>query len=161
MSRWFTEYGLDEVADGLHVGALPRDGDDVAQLAARGVTRVVSLVDDPEYGDGEHEAVAAAYAAHGIAEQRVPVTDFGHLLPGHLERAAALVREAREAGDVVYLHCRAGWQRSVVAAAASLAEQDGLDPLGALRVVMTRRRGADPLPHQVTDLVRWWSARAA
>lgn len=161
MSRWFTDYGLDEVADGLHVGALPRDADDVAVLAARGVTRVVSLVDDPEYGEGEREAVSAAYAASGIAEDRVPITDFGHLLPGHLERAAALVRGARGDGDVVYLHCRAGWQRSVVAAAASLAQADGLDPLAALRVVMTRRRGADPLPHQVTDLVRWWSARAA
>lgn len=159
MSRWFQQYGFDPVADGLLVGALPGDAEDVAVLATHGVTRVVSLVADGEYRDGAHAVVLAAYDARGISETRAPSEDYGHLLPPQLERVSGLTATAIGERSVVYLHCRAGWQRSVVAAAATLSRAEARDPLDALRAVMARRRGADPLPHQISDLLRWWSSR--
>ena len=81
MSRWFQDYGCDVVRDGLVVGAVPRDADDVARLRALGVTRVVCLVADEEYGPDDRAAVEAAYGAAGIAEARVPSADFGRLPP--------------------------------------------------------------------------------
>lgn len=159
MSRWFQQYGFDPVADRLLVGALPSDPEDVAALAERGVTRVVSLVADAEYADGAHASVLAAYDACGMAETRAPSEDYGHLLPAQLERVSGLTAAAVDERAVVYLHCRAGWQRSVVAAAATLSVVEAREPLDALRAVMARRRGADPLPHQISDLLRWWSSR--
>lgn len=159
MSAWFEQYGCDVVEDGLVVGAVPRDADDVAALVGLGVTRVVCLVADPEYGEGERAAVAVAYAAAGIAESRVPSEDFGGLSPATLERSSGLVVAAREGGATVYLHCRAGWQRSAVTAAAALSRRTGEAPARTLERVRARRPDACPLPHQVEDLERWWGGR--
>lgn len=161
VSRWFERYGCDVVEDGLVVGAVPRDEDDVAALVARGVGRVVSLVADAEYEGGQRDAVSAAYSAARIAEVRVPSADFGSLSPATLEAASDAVLAARGTGATVYLHCRAGWQRSVVAAAAALARASGDGPAAALAVVLERRPDACPLPHQVDDLHRWWAGRDA
>lgn len=161
MSRWFERYGCDLVADGLVVGAVPRDADDVARLSALGVSRVVCLVADVEYEAGERGAVAGAYAAAGIEEVRVPSADFGALSPATLEAASDAVLAAHRDGATVYLHCRAGWQRSVVSAAAAIARWTGDGPVAALDAVLVRRANGCPLPHQVEDLHRWWVGRDA
>lgn len=160
MSRWFEDYGCDGVRDGLIVGAMPRDAEDVAVLSGHGVTRVVNLAGNDEYDGEEYSDAASAYGALRIVQARVPSEDFGHLSIGQLDRATALTTEALKEGRTVYLHCRAGWQRSVVTAAATISRLDGEEPLDALRTVMALRRGADPLPHQITDLLRWWATRS-
>lgn len=159
MSAWFRQYGCDVVDDGLVVGAVPRDDEDVAVLVGLGVTRVVCLVADAEYEDGERETVGAAYAAAGITEQRVPSQDFGGLSPATLERSSGLVADALADGATVYLHCRAGWQRSAVTAAATLSRRTGEMPKGTLARVLEGRRHACPLPFQVADLEHWWAGR--
>lgn len=159
MSAWFQQYGCDVVEDGLVVGAVPRDASDVAALVELGVRRVVCLVADPEYVDGERAAVGLAYAAAGIAESRVPSEDFGGLSAATLERSSGLVAAALDGGTTVYLHCRAGWQRSVVTAAAALSRRSGEPPGRTLERVRARRPAACPLPHQVEDLERWWAER--
>ncbi|CAB4953109.1 unannotated protein [freshwater metagenome] len=160
MSAWFDAYGCDPVREGLVVGAVPRDADDVAVLRSLGVTRVVCLVADEEYGSGDRRAVEAAYDAAGIAEDRVPSEDFGRLPAATLEASSALVADALAAGGTVYLHCRAGWQRSVVTAAAVVGRTTGEAPAEALAVVRSARRDACPLPHQVEDLEAWWAGRS-
>ncbi|MDO9409945.1 hypothetical protein [Patulibacter sp.] len=159
MSAWFDVYGCDLVRDGLLVGAVPRDVDDVAVLRGQGVSRVVCLVADEEYEPGDRRAVEAAYAAARIVESRVPSQDFGRLPAAALEASSALVADALDGGATVYLHCRAGWQRSVVTAAASLSRVTGDPPAATLAAVTAARRGACPLPHQVDDLETWWAGR--
>lgn len=159
MSAWFDEYGCDVVTEGLVVGAVPRDADDVAVLHRLGVSRVVSLVASSEYDDGELETVGAAYEGAGISVVRVPSADFGGLSAETLETASGRVLADLGDGATVYLHCRAGWQRSVVAAAATLCRRTGASPERALELVQARRPRACPLPHQVEDLERWWTAR--
>jgi hypothetical protein len=161
VSRWFEDYGFDVVRDGLVVGAVPRDADDVARLRALGATRVVCLVADEEYGPGDRAAVEDAYAAAGIAEARVPSADFGRLPPATLEASSAPVAAALEAGDALSQHSRAGWQRSVVTAAAALVRLTGAAPEEALAEVRRGRPDACPLPHQVEDLVAWAAGRRA
>jgi protein-tyrosine phosphatase len=160
VSRWFRSYGFAEVYDRLAIGAYPLDADDVGVLSGLSVAHVLNLVQDDEYEPGEREAVAAAYAAAGIEEQRLDAVDFGHLPPELLERAVGTVLAWLDADDGVnYVHCRAGRQRSAAVAAGVVAIREGLEIDDALVYVQRRKRSADPLPHQVSDLQAWWDAR--
>ena len=140
-------------------GAYPCDADDVSALAADGVTCVMNLCEDAEYEDGDRAAVVAAYASRSIDEERVGVVDYGNLMPGAIELAAAQVAAWLNEGEHVYVHCRAGWQRSAVVAAAALAVRDGVDPEEALASIKRRKPSSEPLPHQLQDLRRWWRMR--
>lgn len=160
MSDWFEHFGFAEVGDDLLMGAYPQDADDVAALKKAGVTAVFNLVQDVEYErQGGRDACASALADAGIAEQRVEVVDYGNLLPGHIERAARTVLGWLQEGERVYVHCRAGMQRSAVVSAAIIALHEGLEPLAALDRVRARNPRANPLSHQRQDLLRWWEQR--
>ena len=160
MSDWFEHFGFGQVGDNLLMGAYPQDADDVAALSDAGVTRVFNLVQDVEYHEGGREACEIALAQAGILEQRVEVVDYGNLLPGHIETAVRTVRPWLEEGETVYVHCRAGMQRSATVAAAIIALEEGVEPMEALRRVTERNPRANPLDHQRQDLLRWWKARA-
>jgi atypical dual specificity phosphatase len=160
MSDWFERYGHAEVAERLVTGAYPTDAADVAVLAADGISCVFNLCEDAEYEDGSREAVAAAMRDAGIEERRLELVDYGGLMPGAIERAATAVAAWLQDGERVYLHCRAGWQRSATVAAAALALRDGIEPDEALARIKRRKPSAEPLPHQLQDLRRWWRLRA-
>jgi protein-tyrosine phosphatase len=160
VSRWFRSYGFAEVDDRLIAGAYPLDADDVDVLASLSVNHVLNLAQDSEYRPGQREAVAAAYAAAGIGERRLEVPDYGHLSAGLLEAAVTtIVRWLEQPKGTVYVHCRAGWQRSAAVAAGVVAIREELEIDDALAAVKDRKPSADPLPHQVRELHAWWEAR--
>jgi protein-tyrosine phosphatase len=159
LSDWFDRFGFAEVADGLVIGAYPLDAQDVGRLAAEGVTCTFNLCEDAEYGEGQREAVTAALAEAGIAERRLSIVDYGGLMPRHLEESVAAVLDWLEAGERVYLHCRAGWQRSAAVAAGVVALRDGIGLDYALKRIAERKPTAEPLPHQREDLATWWALR--
>jgi protein-tyrosine phosphatase len=159
VSGWFEYYGFGQVGDQLLIGAYPQDADDVAALVDAGVTCVFNLVQDVEYGQGGREACATALAAAGIREERVEVVDYGNLGSADIDRAVTTARAWLDAGERVYVHCRAGMQRSAVVAAAIVAVDEGLEPAEALERVRERNPQADPLAHQRNDLLRWWTER--
>ena len=160
MSAWFEHYGFAEVADGLVVGAYPQDARDVAALSDEGITRVFNLVRDLEYQEKRgREACAAALDAAGIEEERLEVEDYGSLLPGQIERAVGVVMGWLDHDERVYLHCRAGWQRSAAVAAGVVALRDGVGIDEALARIRERKPTAEPLRHQRADLARWWDRR--
>jgi predicted protein tyrosine phosphatase len=159
MSHWFLSYGFADVGDDLLIGAYPTDEDDVKMLARIHVDRILNLVDDSEYGPGERDAVEAALAEVGIEEQRQMLTDYGGLPSIELDGAVNRVLGWLEEGHRVYVHCRAGWQRSAAVAAGVVAIRENLTIEEALDVVQLRKPSADPLPHQREDLVWWWEER--
>jgi protein-tyrosine phosphatase len=159
MSDWFEHFGFAEVADELLIGAYPQDAGDVAALQAAGVTRVLNLVQDLEYDAGGRNACVLALADAGIEEHRIEVVDFGNLLPGHIELATRKALEWLGAGERVYVHCRAGMQRSATVAVAIVMLRDGLELSDALDSIRGRKPSAKPLSHQRQDLVRWWARR--
>lgn len=159
MSGWFAHFGFAEVGDDLLMGAYPQDADDVAALAEAGVTRVFNLVQDVEYDRGAREACVAALACAGIDERRVELVDYGNLTPAQIEAAAQAVVGWLDDGERVYVHCRAGWQRSAAIVAAVLALREDVTPREALRILRDRKPTANPLAHQRADLLRWWSER--
>jgi protein-tyrosine phosphatase len=160
VSDWFERFGYAEVADRLLAGAYPLDEHDVTEIAAHGVTRVLNLCEDAEYEEDERGDVETALSQAGIEERRLQCPDYGGLLPGQLESATNTVLEWLEGGERVYLHCRAGWQRSAAVAAGVIARRDAIAIDDALAEVRRRKPSAEPLPHQIEDLRRWWRMRS-
>ncbi len=159
MSEWFDEYGFGEVHPRLLVGAVPLDAKDVQAVADRRVDRVLNLVQDPEYPDEARLEVEIALSANGIEETRVQVVDFGNLSPAALESAVTQIDRWLDDDHIVYLHCRAGWQRSATVAAGVIAIREGIPIDEALFRLQARKPTARPLPHQAQDLLAWWSQR--
>jgi predicted protein tyrosine phosphatase len=159
VSNWFESFGFAEVYDDLLIGAYPLDAGDVSMLSEAGVQRILNLVQDREYEPGEREAVEDALAAAGIDEFRLELVDHGDLPPDHTELAVLEVAEWLQSGHRVYLHCRAGMQRSAAVAAGVVALLDHVDILDALDSVRAHKPNAEPLPHQRLDLLKWWAER--
>lgn len=159
MSGWFEHFGFAEVGDALLMGAYPQDAGDVAALVAAGVTRIFNLVQDIEYEPGARELCVAALAEAGIEETRLELVDFGSLRPSQIESAAHAVVDWLDAGEHVYVHCRAGWQRSATVVAAVLALREDVAPWKALELLRARKPTANPLSHQREDLFDWWDLR--
>jgi atypical dual specificity phosphatase len=155
MSEWFERFGYAEVADGLWLGAYPTDADDVAEIAALGVTRVLNLCEDVEYRPAQRAAVEASFGGVGVVEERVCLVDYAGLPLAELDRAARRVVSWLEEGERVYLHCRAGWQRSATVAGAVVALRDGVGVPEALGRIRARKPTAEPLKHQRRDLEDW------
>ncbi|HEY5318650.1 MAG TPA: dual specificity protein phosphatase family protein, partial [Solirubrobacteraceae bacterium] len=159
MSNWFRVYGFADVHDQLLVGAYPLDHDDVSMLAWMKIERILNLVEDAEYEPGEREELEDALDETGIEEHRLSLTDYGRLPAPELEQAVGEVIEWLEEGHRVYLHCRAGWQRSAAVAAGVVALIEGVEIEEALDLVRQRKPSADPLPQQREDLLKWWAER--
>jgi protein-tyrosine phosphatase len=159
VSNWFRTYGYAGVLDDFLIGAYPLDAKDVAVLEWMGIERVLNLAQDSEYPNQEREVVQAALERAGIEEHRIGLVDHGELPAEALERAVAEVLGWLADSRRVYLHCRAGWQRSAAVAAGVVAVRDGLDITQALEFVHARKPSAEPLPHQRDDLLRWWEER--
>lgn len=156
MSTWFRTYGFADVVDDLLVGAYPLDEDDVKVLAMMRVGRVLNLCEDTDYGPGERDRAATALEAAEIEEHRISFPDHGGLDPERLDEAIRLVSGWLDEDARVYLHCRAGWERSPTVAAGVVALRRGVDVEQALEYVQARKPAADPLPAQREDLHRWW-----
>ena len=159
VSDWFEHFGFAAVGDDLAMGAYPQDAPDVAELADAGMTRVFNLVQDLEYDPGGRDACVAALADAGIEEWRAQLVDYGSLSPEQIEDAALAVVGWLDEGEHVYVHCRAGWQRSAVVVAAIVTLRERVEPREALEILRERKPTANPLAHQRDDLMRWWEQR--
>ena len=159
VSRWFNAYGYAEVYDGLVIGAVPLDREDVGMLEWIGVRRILNLVEDEEYGEGIRDEIESALDELAIQEHRIALVDFGGLAPEALEEAVGTINGWLDEAQTVYVHCRAGWQRSAAVAAGVIATREGIPIDSAVSLVRARKPTANPLPHQRDDLRRWWLNR--
>jgi atypical dual specificity phosphatase len=159
VSTWFKTYGYASVYERLIVGAVPLDEGDVRALSSLGVSRVLNLVEDHEYKRGARQQVEQALSEEGIEEVRLSSEDYGNLGPDLLEQATSRVNGWLDEGAIVYLHCRAGWQRSAAVAAGAIALRENTSLERALEQVRALKSTADPLPHQREDLRLWFESR--
>ena len=159
MSDWFDRFGFTQVGDDLLIGARPLDVDDVARVVDAGTDVVYNLCEDREYPEGARAELERALDTAGLAELRLPLVDYGGLPASVLDRAVDEVLAELDAGRRVYLHCRAGWQRSAAVAAGVVALREGLEIDAALEAIRERKPTAEPLEHQRDDLAAWWRER--
>jgi protein-tyrosine phosphatase len=136
------------VAEDLLVGAYLASEDFAWLRAEHRVTAVLCLQDDADFAARglAVQALAEASALAGINWNHVPVRDadveaLGHRLEQIVARLAALLA----AGERVYLHCSAGFNRAPTAAIAYLHVHRGL-ALDAATAQVEERRSCQPYP---------------
>jgi atypical dual specificity phosphatase len=135
----------------LFIGSCPMDADDVEQLKAAGVTAVISLQtdDDLEQRDINWAAMENEYRRQGIVVNRWPITDFSPSdLRKKLRGCVRLLDNLIRTGNVVYLHCNAGINRSPTAAVAYLHWIEGWD-LRSAHAHVVRCRPCDPYVEEI------------
>jgi rhodanese-related sulfurtransferase len=153
-----------KVAARLRAGRNPLTALDVADLASLGITHVLDLREECEWSGPDlfgSEAIEAL-ARRGIERRNVPIQDYRVPRDADLAAAVAWIEEVLAGRQRrLYVHCRAGIQRSGTVLAAWRAWTSG-EPFG-VALWTVRRHGwpADPLPHQVDAAERWLAHRRA
>ena len=142
-------FDFDAIDDALIVGSA-FSTDDVPLLAELGVRAVVNLQE-------ESSDPVEALTAHDILYAQVACTDFHAPTVVQIDEAVAAVRGFVAAKRRVYLHCRAGLQRSVTIAACYLVASDvsRWNARSALDEVCSKRRRACPLREQIDALLTY------
>jgi atypical dual specificity phosphatase len=161
VSDWFEHFGWAAVDERsrLFTGAFPTDAGDVAVLDELGIEVIVNLCEDAEYADGARAEVETALSRVGIDEQRLGFTDFGGFSAAQVDAAVSEVLRQVGSGRRVYLHCRAGQQRSAAVATGALALLNDIELDDALDEIRRRKPDARPLEHQWVDLETWYRLR--
>jgi len=138
--------GFAAVRPALLVGEYPTPADAAWLRAELGVTAVVCLQDNADLASkGVPLArLEAAYRTHAIAFHHLPVPDGRDLdLRARLDEIVALLARLVDAGERVYLHCNAGFNRAPTVAIAYLHAHEGL-PLDAARDLVKACRPCVP-----------------
>jgi atypical dual specificity phosphatase len=111
--RWW-----DPIDPHVIVGAYPFRRD-VAGMHLAGIRAVVNTCE--EYAGPKIE-----YDQRGIEQLRIPTTDFTHPRLDDVKLAVEFVQRHAEAGDIVYIHCKAGRARSATVALCWLMKYRGM-----------------------------------
>jgi ADP-ribosyl-[dinitrogen reductase] hydrolase len=150
----------DEIAPGVHAGRAPIFRRDVWRLRAGGVTHVLDLREEHEWdGPGRRGGSAIAEIdALGLPRLQVAIRDMGTPRSDDLDQAVAFMDAALHLGGAVYVHCRAGVQRTGAIAAAWYARQQRCSIDEAVERLRERRPDFEPMAFQVAA-ARSWLAR--
>ncbi len=129
--RWW-----DRIDPLVIVGAFPF-GRDVEGLYREGVRAVVNTCE-------EYAGPIIQYERHGIEQLRIPTTDFTHPRLKDVEQAVDFVQRHVDAGDTVYIHCKAGRARSATVAICWLMKYRGYSMDEAQAELLNKRPHINP-----------------
>lgn len=126
----------DSIDPNVIVGAYPF-ARDVQAMSAAGVRAVVNTCE-------EYDGPRVQYERHGIEQLRIPTTDFTHPRLADVEMAVEFVEQHAAAGDVVYIHCKAGRARSATVAICWLMKYRNLNADQAQSLLLKSRPHINP-----------------
>lgn len=126
LRRW-----SDRIDEHVIVGAYPF-ARDVPRLVSEGVRGVVNTCE-------EYAGPSIRYEAAGIEQLRIPTTDFAHPRLDDVKLAVEFVQKHVEAGESVYIHCKAGRARSATVALCWLIKYRGMSVEGAQKLLLEKR----------------------
>jgi ADP-ribosylglycohydrolase len=155
--RHFT---CDEIAPSVFAGRAPIFRRDVWRLRSLGITHILDLREDHEWdGPGRRGSSAIQEIDRlGLPRFQVAIKDMGTPSVRHLDQAVAFIDAALHLGGKVYVHCRAGVQRTGAIAAAWYAKQQGCSVDEAIELLRQRRPDLEPMVFQM-KAARDWLAR--
>lgn len=161
--RGLKPFEYSQVEERIYAGRAPLSGRDVEQLKQLGVTDVVDLREPGEWNAQGRMGDQALQAAEILGIQRtwLPVADLGAPEPSVLHSARELVRALRaDKSRTLYIHCRAGIERTATVLAAATASLDGVGFTAALERLREGRPTFNPLPNQRSGAKRWLREQA-
>jgi len=133
----------------LAIGPYPQSEEDVEALLKGGIRGVLNVQTDHDMAQRRVDwpLVQSAYHKHGIAFERVEITDFsGDDLVVRLGEAVRALRRLVEkaSGGRVFVHCTAGMGRAPAVVVGYLARYEGMGPDDALALVKRCRPKVGP-----------------
>jgi len=141
---------------GLLAGRNPLTALDAEWLVARGVTHVLDLREPAEWAPPRFGQDALDALAGRIDRRHIPVVDMGPPTPAQFDEAVAFLTETLGEPDaLVYVHCRAGAERTAAILVAFHARRNRMGYDEALRDLQSRRPLLCPLPNQEAATRRW------
>jgi protein-tyrosine phosphatase len=157
----FPTFEFDPITPRLLAGRNPLTAEDIERLRERGVTHVLDLREarewaPPRWGREALEEIERL----GIERLHVPVEDTRPPADEDFERAVGFLERALEVeGSVVYVHCRAGQERTGAVLAAYVGRRDGVGVGEAVAVLQRRRPVIRLLAEQREAVERWLERR--
>lgn len=126
----------DRIDPQVIVGAYPF-ARDVPAMHAAGIRAVVNTCE-------EYPGPQSEYQQYGVEQLRIPTTDFTHPKLEDVERAVEFVQQHAEAGQTVYIHCKAGRARSATVALCWLMKYRGMTMKQAQAKLIEARPHTNP-----------------
>lgn len=154
-------FQYDRVAPRLWAGRNPLTTIDIESLQGAGVTHILDLREAHEWAPPRfgHAALAEIERA-GLTRLHLPITDMGAPLLSDLQTAVAFIDGVLgEPKTGVYVHCRAGMERTAAILIAWWARRHGCSYEVALTALREGRPILKPLPAQEAAVRRWLEER--
>jgi rhodanese-related sulfurtransferase len=150
-------FSWDEVAPGVHAGRAPIFRRDVWRLRARGITHILDLRETLEWDEPGRRggSAIAEIDVVGLNRLQVAIRDMGTPSAAHLDESVAYLDAALHLGGQVYVHCRAGVQRTAAIAASWYARQQRCSVNEAIEQLRVRRPDFEPLVYQLRAAQSW------
>lgn len=126
----------DFIDDHVIVGARPF-ARDVESLASIGVRAVVNTCE-------EYAGPVEEYHRLGVVQLHIPTIDFTHPTIESIRQGVEFIDEHVRAGDVVYIHCKAGRARSATVAICWLIQHRHMTPADAQTLLLSKRPHVNP-----------------
>jgi rhodanese-related sulfurtransferase len=147
------------IADHLLAGRNPLTALDARWLIARGVTHVLDLRTPPEWAAPKFGQEALDELAGRLERRHIPVTDMGAPTPAQFAEAVDYMESVvSQPGATLYVHCRAGNERTGAILVAWHARRERITYDQALAQLQERRPTLLPLPVQEAATRRWLKA---
>ena len=154
---WEADWVTDRVLAGRNcLSAL-----DVHQLVSDyGITHVLDLREPREWrAPKAGQDALDEIDRRGVSRRHIPITDFGAPSTEALDQAVAFIDGALSQADArVFVHCRAGLERTAAVLIAWYATAHGVDYGAALQQLRRGRAALAPVPDQ-EEVVRRWLLR--
>lgn len=151
---------FDWVAERILAGRQLLTAHDIDRMAALGITHVLDLREAREWTRPKlGEEALAEIERLGLQRLNLPIRDTTEPRPEDLDSACRFLEEALASADHrVYVHCRAGMERTAAILIAYYARHHGVAYEEALASLQEGRSELGPLPGQ-ERVVRQWLAR--
>lgn len=156
-------FSYNQVGDRILCGRNPLTCHDIEILKSHGITHVLDLREPHECGDGRfgREAIEEIEAC-GLQRVSLPVTDLGAPTDETLAAACQFLDEAlKDENARIYVHCRAGLERTAAILVAFHASRHGTSYEEALEKLREGRPALRPLPGQKQAVMNWLSRQGA
>lgn len=141
---------------GLLAGRNPLTAIDAQWLIHRGVTHILDLRTSPEWAPPRFGQEALDVLNGRVERHHIPVEDMDPPTPAQLDEAVAYLETTlADPRALVYVHCRAGNERTGAILVALHARRHHLTYDQALAEIQRRRRSTQPLPVQEAAVRRW------